>query len=79
MEWLVWFAKPENTKPVALIIFFVTFIGILLYVYGNRKRSQRLESYRNIPFQDDAVKGGAPFTDESPKGMAPTDSKEKKS
>ena len=61
MEWLLWFSKPENTKPVALIIFFVTFIGILLYVYGNRKRSQRLESYRNIPFQDDAPKGGASF------------------
>lgn len=53
MEWLLWFSKPENTKPVALIIFFVTFIGILLYVYGNRKRSGRLESYRDIPFLDE--------------------------
>ena len=53
MEWLLWFSKPENTKPVALIIFFVTFIGIVLYVYGNRKRGRRLESYRDIPFQDD--------------------------
>lgn len=53
MEWLLWFSKPENTKPVALIIFFVTFIGILLYVYGNRKRSQRLESYRDMPFLDE--------------------------
>ena len=53
MEWLLWFSKPENTKPVALIIFVVTFVGILLYVYGNRKRSQRLESYRNIPFADE--------------------------
>jgi len=69
MEWLLWFSKPENTKPVALIIFFVTFIGILLYVYGNRKRSQRLESYRDIPFQDEAAKGMAPD--------ASNDSKEK--
>jgi len=76
MEWLLWFSKPENTKPVALIIFFVTFIGILLYVYGNRKRSQRLESYRNIPFQDDAAKGGVSSTDEAPKGEATNDSKE---
>lgn len=53
MEWLQWFSKPENTKPVALIIFFVTFIGIVLYVYGNRKRSQRLESYKNMPFLDE--------------------------
>ncbi len=53
MEWLQWFSKPENTKPLALIIFFVTFIGIVLYVYGNRKRSQRLESYKNMPFLDE--------------------------
>ena len=60
MEWLLWFSKPENTKPVALIIFFVTFVGILLYVYGNRNRSQRLESYRDIPFADDASEAPAP-------------------
>ena len=60
MEWLQWFSRPENTKPVALIIFFVTFVGILLYVYGNRKRGQRLESYRDIPFADDATEAPAP-------------------
>lgn len=60
MEWLQWFSRPENTKPVALIIFFVTFVGILLYVYGNRKRGQRLESYRDIPFADDATETPAP-------------------
>lgn len=54
MEWLLWFSKPENTKPVALVIFLLTFIGILLFVYGNRKRGQRLESYGEIPFQDEA-------------------------
>ena len=69
MEWLQWFSKPENTKPVALIIFFVTFVGILLYVYGNRKRGQRLESYRDIPFADDATEASAPDT--------PSDSKDK--
>jgi len=53
MDWLRWFAKPENTKPLALIIFFVTFIGIVLYVYGNRKRGERLESYRDMPFLDE--------------------------
>ena len=53
MEWLMWFSKYENTKPLALIIFFVTFIGIVVYVYGSKKRSQRLESYRNIPFLDE--------------------------
>lgn len=69
MEWLLWFSKPENTKPVALIIFFVTFIGILLYVYGNRKRSQRLESYKNIPFADEAP--------QTPADDAQIDSKDK--
>ena len=54
MEWLNWFSRPENTKPLALLIFFVTFVGIVLYVYGSKKRSKRLESYKDIPFQDDA-------------------------
>lgn len=49
-----WFSRPENTKPLGLLIFFVTFVGILLYVYGSKKRSKRLESYKDIPFQDDA-------------------------
>jgi cbb3-type cytochrome oxidase subunit 3 len=53
MDWLNWFSKPENTKPVALLIFFVTFVGILYYVFGSRKRSERLESYRQMPFLDD--------------------------
>jgi len=57
MEWLMWFSKPENTKPVALIIFFVTFVSILLYVYGNKKRSKRLETYRDIPFLDEQQGG----------------------
>jgi cbb3-type cytochrome oxidase subunit 3 len=53
MAWLEWFSKPEHTKPLALLIFFVTFAGIVLYVYGSKKRSKRLESYKDIPFQDD--------------------------
>lgn len=54
MDWFYWFSRPENTKPLALLIFFVTFAGIVLYVYGSKKRSKRLESYKDIPFQDDA-------------------------
>jgi cbb3-type cytochrome oxidase subunit 3 len=53
MDWLMWFSHPENTKPLALIIFFVTFIGILIYVYGSKQRGRKLESYRDIPFLDD--------------------------
>jgi len=53
MEWLMWFTQFENTKPLALVIFFSVFCGILLYVYGSRKRGQRLESYKNMPFMDE--------------------------
>ncbi len=48
-----WLSHMENTKPLALVIFFVTFVGILLYVFSGRKRAERLESYKNIPFLDD--------------------------
>jgi cbb3-type cytochrome oxidase subunit 3 len=53
MEWLMWFSKAENTKPLGLLIFFVTFVGIVFYVYGNKTRGKRLEAYRDIPFLDE--------------------------
>ncbi len=53
MDWLMWFSKPENTKPLGLIIFFVTFIGIVIYVYGSKKRGEQIETYRDIPFLGD--------------------------
>ncbi|HEY8353775.1 MAG TPA: cbb3-type cytochrome c oxidase subunit 3 [Methylophilaceae bacterium] len=58
-ELLLWFTSFENTKPLALLIFFTVFCGILFYVYGSRKRGERLESYKNIPIEDDdlEVKG----------------------
>lgn len=52
-EWLQWLTDMRYTKPVALVIFFVTFVGILVYVFTGKKRGDRLESYRNIPFMDD--------------------------
>ena len=52
-EWVLWFSRFENSKIVALLLFFVTFCGILIYVYTGKKRSQRLESYKYIPLQDD--------------------------
>jgi len=52
-EWMLWFTKFENSKVVALLLFFVTFCGILLYIYTGKKRGQRLESYKYIPLQDD--------------------------
>jgi cbb3-type cytochrome oxidase subunit 3 len=48
-----WFLVMSNNKSVTLVIFVVTFIAIILYVYGNKKRSKRFETYRNIPFLDD--------------------------
>jgi cbb3-type cytochrome oxidase subunit 3 len=53
MELLLWFSKPEHTKPLALIIFLLTFVGIVFYVYGNRGRGERLEAWRYLPFLDD--------------------------
>ena len=53
MEWLMWFTQFENTKPLALVIFFTVFCGILLYVYGSRQRGGRLESYKHMPFLDE--------------------------
>ncbi len=52
-DWLLWFTKFENSKIVALLLFFVAFCGILLYVYTGKNRSPRLESYKYIPLQDD--------------------------
>jgi cbb3-type cytochrome oxidase subunit 3 len=54
-ELLLWFTSFENTKPLALLIFFTLFCGILFYVYGSRARSERLESYKNIPLEDDDI------------------------
>jgi len=52
-EWLQWFTHMENSKAAALVIFFVLFVGILIYVFGQRQRSERLESYKYMPFEDD--------------------------
>ncbi len=51
---LEWLSHPENTKPLALLIFFVTFSLIVLWVYGSRRRGERLEAHKHIPFLDDA-------------------------
>jgi cbb3-type cytochrome oxidase subunit 3 len=52
-ELFSWFLEIGNSKIAALLIFFSTFIAILIYVYGSKSRSERLESYRDIPFLDD--------------------------
>ena len=50
-----WFMVLANAKIVSMLILMVTFISILIYVYGSKKRSKRFEEYRNIPFLDDDV------------------------
>ena len=52
-EIIEWFSHFENTKPLALVLFFASFISIIIYVYTNKKRSKRLESFKNIPFEED--------------------------
>lgn len=50
---LQWLGQLQNSKTVALLIFFTVFCGILLYLYSSRKRGRRLESYKYIPFDDE--------------------------
>lgn len=52
-ELLQWFTDLNNSKIAALLIFFPLFMLIVLYVYANKQRSQRLESYKYMPFDDD--------------------------
>ncbi|MEW6611980.1 MAG: cbb3-type cytochrome oxidase subunit 3 [Pseudomonadota bacterium] len=50
---LRWFTEMENTKPFVLVLFFVTFVGILIYVLGGRKRGKHLESAKYVIFEED--------------------------
>ncbi|ANB01426.1 cbb3-type cytochrome c oxidase subunit 3 [Ectothiorhodospira sp. BSL-9] len=50
--WL-WITDLGNSKIVALLLFFSTFVGILIYLFSSRSRSERLESYRYIPLDDE--------------------------
>lgn len=54
-EWLSWFTHMENTKPFVLVLFSITFVLILFYVFSNKDRSKRFESYKNIPFEEDKL------------------------
>ena len=50
---LQWFTHLENSKVFALVMFFTFFCVIVIYLYSSKKRSERLESYKNIPFEDE--------------------------
>lgn len=52
-DWLSWFTDLGNSKIAALLIFFTTYVAILIWVFTGKKRKERLESYKYIPFDDD--------------------------
>ena len=56
-----WFMVLANAKIVSMLILFSTFTAIVIYVYGSKKRSERFETYRNIPFLDDDEDGMVPM------------------
>jgi cbb3-type cytochrome oxidase subunit 3 len=48
-----WFIALASHKATLLALLFPLFIGIVIYTYAGRRRSQRLESYRYMPFEDE--------------------------
>ncbi len=52
-DWLLWFTHMENSKPLALVLFFGAFCGVLIYVFTGKQRAKRLESYKYIPLDDE--------------------------
>lgn len=50
---LEWLAEARNAKSLGLLIFFITFCLIVLWVYGSKKRGEKLEEHKNIPFLDE--------------------------
>ncbi|GGZ95207.1 CcoQ/FixQ family Cbb3-type cytochrome c oxidase assembly chaperone [Ignatzschineria ureiclastica] len=53
MDILNWFTDLGNSKTLAAVIFFVTFIGIIIYTFTGKARKERFDEYRYIPFMDD--------------------------
>ena len=53
-DWLLWFTSMEHSKPLALVLFFGAFCGILIYVFTGKNRAKRLESYKYMPFDEEA-------------------------
>ncbi len=53
-EFFEWFTHMENTKPLALVLNFVLFIGILAYLFVGKQRSQQIENQKYLPLDDDS-------------------------
>lgn len=43
----------SHGRELLLFLLVGATVALLYYLYGSRKRGQRLESYRNIPLLDD--------------------------
>ena len=43
----------SHGRTLLLLLLIALSVAILVYLFGNRKRGQRIESYRNIPFEDE--------------------------
>jgi len=52
-EIIDWLMQPYNGRMFVLVLFLTTYAGILIYIYTGKKRTSQLESYKNIPFQDE--------------------------
>jgi len=65
----MWLGNLTNSKVTALLIFFTSFVVIVLYVYSGKQRKARLESYKDIPFVDDhdKIPGNTPESDKGDK------------
>jgi cbb3-type cytochrome oxidase subunit 3 len=50
---LAWLAEARNSKSLGLLIFFITFCLIVLWVYGSKRRGEKLEAHKHIPFLDE--------------------------
>ena len=52
-DWLQWFTHMEHSKPLALVLFFGAFCGVLIYVFTGKNRAKRLESYKYMPLDEE--------------------------
>lgn len=53
MDIFRWIAEHEQNKFILMLLLFGTYIGIAIYVFTNKRRGERLESYRHIPLDDE--------------------------
>lgn len=53
-ELFEWFTHMENTKPFALVLFFITFVIILASLFISKERGEQIERHKYIPLDDDS-------------------------